>query len=703
MTTADSPDVFDQLREISRLTRGPEHEAAGRDRLVRFLDTYAGAGPELPIVDSLCARFGLYPYMSSNNSDQTGICEALAVEFHSPVSLEAEDFTFHAEQQRVYQRLMDGESLILSAPTSFGKSAIMDALIASNRWRNMVLVVPTIALIDETRRRVARFRRSYSIVTNPETEFGDRNIIIVTQERFLEIDNLPDIEFFMIDEFYKLSVSGPRDLRATLLNLAWNELRATGAQYYLIGPNIDGLDARLPAELHSQLLVTDFRTVAVDVEDRSSVEDQLADLQTLVAESAAPTLIFTGSPKKAEDLSRTLLAPPVPISEFTREVADWIGMHYDPEWALVTAIRKGIAVHSGPLPRSMQRIMVRLFNQGYVPLLVCTTTLIEGVNTAAKTVVIYEKKIDRQLIDFFTFSNIRGRAGRMFRHFVGRVVTYMAPPKASETTVDIPISSQSESASDAALIQLDFDTLEDEARERIHALYEQSDLSVDTIRRNKGLDPSLQIEAAKRMMQMSVSEIAVFTWTGLPALADARGTLEFAFDNLLMPFQRTGMNFSIMWGQLQNMRVNARSFPSIVAQQMQYKRSTESRSDVVTNIVRFQRNWMGFTIPSMIRGLQNIQAEVLEKRGMRPGNYEFLLREIEALYLPEGIAELEEFGLPIPLGLKLIELGLYGEDLQARMDSLISLAESPQVSSQLSTVERWVLDDVVNGLIGLST
>src|SRR3954447_19181287 len=122
MTTANGPDVFEQPPPISHFTRASEQESAGREMLVRFLDSYSGNTPELPIVDSLCARFGLYPYMSPASSFQTGICEALAVEFHSPAALEQDGFTFHAQQQKVYQRLMDGESVILSAPTSFGKS-----------------------------------------------------------------------------------------------------------------------------------------------------------------------------------------------------------------------------------------------------------------------------------------------------------------------------------------------------------------------------------------------------------------------------------------------------------------------------------------------------------------------------------------------------------------------------------------------------
>lgn len=701
MTTADNAGVFDQLRDISRYTRNAEQEQIGREMLVRFLDSYSGASPELPIVDSLCARFGLYPYMSRQPTTQTGAWEALAVEFHSPADLDQDGFTFHAEQQRVYQRLMDGENVILSAPTSFGKSAIMDALIASGKWRNMVLIVPTIALIDETRRRLIRFRSSYKVITHPDDDFDERNIIVMTQERFLEIDELPAIDFFMIDEFYKLSGAQQTDVRSTLLNLAWSQLRATGAQYYLIGPNIDSLDRRLPEDLHDKLVVTSFKTVAVDVEDRSHVEDQRADLLDYILENLdSSTLVFTGSPKKAEDLAVFLASEFEPATGLASEVANWLAKNYDAEWSLVAALRGGVAVHSGPLPRSVQRIMVRLFNSAQLPVLVCTSTLIEGVNTAAKTVVIFEKKIDSQLIDFFTFSNIRGRAGRMFRHYVGQVITYMPPPETDETTVDIPIVSQSENASDATLIQLDRASLNEEAKKRLEPIFDQRILSLAVIRRNKGLSPALQVEAAKALAEMSASELSLLTWSGAPTTEQARATLRFAFDHLLAPIQRRGFNFNMVWGQLQNCRVNAANFRALVDQQYGYRRKNQDRNDVIADVLRFQRNWMGFIIPSMLRGLQSIQAEILPEIGLTAGNYEYLLREIEALYLPAGVTDFEEYGLPIPLGLKLMDLGLRGEDQTTRTNVLASMMQSPQVVAQLTTVEQWIIQDVLEGLIG---
>ena len=51
-----------------------------------------------------------------------------------------------------------GRSVILSASTSFGKSLIVDAPMATGRFRNVVIVVSAIALIDETQRRRSGWR-----------------------------------------------------------------------------------------------------------------------------------------------------------------------------------------------------------------------------------------------------------------------------------------------------------------------------------------------------------------------------------------------------------------------------------------------------------------------------------------------------------------------------------------------------------------
>jgi hypothetical protein len=689
--------TFEQLKRISRYARVDGGESIGRDLLIRFLDTYV-SGDELEVVDALVARYGLYPYLSGGRT--YNVDEALALEFHSPEALRAEGFTFHEMQQRVYEKLMDGENVVLSAPTSFGKSVVIDALIASNKWSQIVILVPTLALIDETRRRVARFSSDYKVVTHPSQELGPRNVLVMTQERFLELDTLPEVDLFVIDEFYKLG-SGD-DRRRTLLNVAWRRLHETGAQYYMIGPNVDALAPDVGAELDEALLVTDFKTVSVDVEDRSEVVQQLADLLELVPTLEGASLVFTGSPAKAERLAADLAGVVVTPERmgFSSLVSQWMAENYDAGWSIPSSLARGVGVHSGPMPRSLQRIMIRLFNELDLSVLVCTSTLIEGVNTSAKNVIVFEKKIDGQLLDFFTFSNIRGRAGRMFRHYVGKVFTYSAPPDPTQTEVDIPIESQSETASLSTLIQLADDDLTDDSRERLRDIYAQSDLSLSTIKKNRGLNPERQIAVAIKLRNLSRAQASGLGWTGAPTNDQARAVLRIAFEDLLEPRQRRGMNFEMLWGKLQNVRSNRDDFSAMVDQQMIYARPGQTRTDIVEDVMRFQRNWMGFTIPSMIRGLQSIQKEIFSERDYPSGNYEFMLREIESQYLPNDFLELEEYGVPVPLALKLTSHGLNGTTVSELLDSLAVLMSDSRIVSQLTVVERWILEDVMVGLVG---
>ena len=91
-------DLFDQLRDISSIAVRPEREVEARERLVRLLDEHVGTGSERDIIDALCARLGLYPYMTPDREDLSA-WEAFAIELHSPPELADDRFTFHADQQ----------------------------------------------------------------------------------------------------------------------------------------------------------------------------------------------------------------------------------------------------------------------------------------------------------------------------------------------------------------------------------------------------------------------------------------------------------------------------------------------------------------------------------------------------------------------------------------------------------------------------
>lgn len=690
-----SANSFEELRNIAALARRPATEPAARESLVRYLAEQPSGieDDNQPVVNALLSQLGLFPYIVGRPSSTS---EQLALEYHVPQKHPNHDFVFHAEQKRVFDRLLDGHNVILSAPTSFGKSAILEAIVASGRWPRIAVIVPTNALIDETRRRINQLGTSYAVITHPSQQGSERCVFVLTQERFLELSTRPVVDLFVLDEFYKLQPSYADDGRAALLNMAWMQLRASGAQYYLIGPNIQSLSPALDEEIRDELLVSEFRTVVVDLEDRSAARNRKKDLLELASNLVGSALVFTSGPAKARTVGGWLASTRTfEHSERAIAAADWLRSNYDFAWDVPDLLRQGVGLHYGPLPRGIQRIMVRLFNENDIQMLVCTSTLIEGVNTAAESVIIYDKAIDNQTLDFFTFSNIRGRAGRMFRHFVGRVYTYLSPPDPEDVEVDIPIDTQSRLASLAALVQLDPANLTDEARARLRPIYAQDQLSIETIRANKGVDPLLQIDLASSLRSMSDSALQSFAWSGVPAAGQLRSVLEFAFDQLVSDRTRQYTSFDSVWAKLQANRSDPEDMTSVVDSQEPY---SKDRSKAVDDVFDFKRKWMTYQFPSILRTTQEIASEVLADRGLSSADYSVVVAQIESHYLPNFFVDLEDYGLPLPLALKLQKFGLGGESIDELLASLRFVSTSSQTRDLLSEFEFWVLDDVLLGL-----
>ena len=444
-----------------------DNDAAARQLLIRALHRRGALEAVAPVLDALARQFGLYPYVQAPL--ELGTAGRIAYELHRPLG--AEDLVFHAEQAEVYRLLNDGQNVVLSAPTSFGKSLITDAVIASGWFATVAVVVPTIALIDETRRRlVLRFGHEYKIVTHPSQRAAEKTIYVVTQERLLQLPDeaLERVGFFVIDEFYKLDMEEEED-RKCHLNQAFHRLLSTGAQFYLLGPRISSLAEGLPARLDFKFVRTEFETVVLDTEIREATPKDLFDQVVDVCRAlSGPTLLYVSSPRRAHQLARVLLQAGVSAKpgDFLTNAGEWVDKSYDRNWLVGRALKSGIGVHHGRIPRALAHHIVRLFNGGHLPFLIATSTLIEGVNTVAANVVIVDNTRGRnKKLDYFTYSNICGRSGRMFRHFVGKVVAFHTPPAKKESAVDIPAVSQKAGTSPALLIQLPWSELTAESRE----------------------------------------------------------------------------------------------------------------------------------------------------------------------------------------------------------------------------------------------
>ena len=315
----------------------------------------------------------------------------------------------------------------MSAPTSFGKSFVIDAFIAIKQPINVVILVPTVALADETRRRICRkFSHQYKIITTTDVELAEKNILVFPQERaFAYIDKLPSIDILIVDEFYKASTNFDLERSSTLLS-SMVELGKKAKQRYYLAPNIHEIEENVFTE-GMTFLRMDFKTVVTHAwrlyksrpknEDKQSFKTR--KLIELINTGIGKALIYTGTYKGIEEvttiLNRNLYNKD---SELLANFSDWLECNYGEKYILKDLVKHGIGIHNGQLHRSLSQIQIKLFEeQNGLDYLVSTSSIIEGVNTQAESVVLWSNKNGAHKIDYFTFRNIIGRAGRMFRYF----------------------------------------------------------------------------------------------------------------------------------------------------------------------------------------------------------------------------------------------------------------------------------------------
>lgn len=479
----DAAEIFERIFNASQMLIDDEKDQGASDIAIRLLDALknGAAAPEnRKSVEFLLKEVGLYTYISS--PDMTFLDKAIT-EVHR-VKLPHE-ITLHREQLRILHLLAKGKSIALSAPTAFGKSLLLDAHISRSCPGQVLVIQPTLALIDETRRRLSRnFGETYKIVTTQFQQTGKRNIFVLTPERYLSRNDIPEIDFLFIDEFYKYQ-SSEEDLRSPNYGLCIYRATAQAKQVFLAGPNITSIDFGPRWNEKIQFEQTSFRTVATDVFDRSEKGSAKSALQSdLVATCGQRNLVYSATPKSCNELALDLSTLPIArASTAAQSLAAWLEEEFTEHWSVPTLLRRGVGIHHGRLPRSIGQLIVRLFNDGHITCLFCTSTLIEGINTAAKNMFIFDKTIngDKEL-SYFDYQNLQGRAGRMMEHFIGNVYVYFTPPKREEKSVTADALRNPNQADPFVLFNIPKDAVTKEGSERKIEIIAQTKLSPQILR-----------------------------------------------------------------------------------------------------------------------------------------------------------------------------------------------------------------------------
>lgn len=690
------------LGAVNSLVNSQSTHDLGREMVIRCLAKKEWFPPGLmPLLESLVGSVGLIPYLSK---DVSTFGEQLLLEAHRTPPIGKVDF-FHTLQLQIYRELRAKRNVVLSATTSVGKSAIVDAIVASGDHRHLAIIVPTIALIDETRRRIIEtFGARYAIVTHP-TQISSRDqatVFVLTQERALNRDDLQDVTFFVIDEFYKLDLQMEKSTdRAVDLNLCFHKLSSNGAQFYLIGPHVDGVNGL--ASKHEFLFVpSHFSTIALDIVQYGLPRDggrREKKLIELCEKLTSPTLIFCQSPGSAKRAAETLLNVEglLPETDLTWSAVEWLEKEYPEEWVVTHALRRGVGIHHGSIPRALQQYMVKAFETGAIKFLICTSTLIEGVNTVAENVIIFDKRIKTTGIDYFTFRNIAGRAGRMRRYFVGKVYILEEQPEPDTCVIEVAVGTQSDSTPMSLLLDLEDDDLTPASKSRVESVTRETPLSAETLKANRKIPIETQHAIYEAIWRDPTLLGKPLAWRGMP---DSQQLL--AVCNLIFDYMDFGIlkGYQIFSGkQLQAALYSvekSKSLREVTDNFVAYRRRTDSVSDAVELSLRFLRKYVGYTFPQSLMAISHIQSDVFRKIGVEAGNYEFYATKAESLFLERGLFALDEYGIPPETAMRIAPVGREFPTLDSAIELVIRMDAR---GVDLTKFERDLINDLRASLV----
>lgn len=687
-----SDNIFEALFEAGEsLANGNREDPIAMEISIRLLE--ARRTKQMPdscyeVVELLAEECGLYPYI---DIDKFSVFSQVLIEAHS---LDFEDkILLHSKQMEVLLSLLAGENVILSAPTSFGKSLLIDAFISKREPKTIVMILPTIALIDETRRRIdRRFGGKYKIITST-SELYDSNqptVFILTQERFLQRTDIESIDLFFVDEFYKLDPSR-HDSRYEVLNIALYKGMPKSRQCFLAGPHINTISVGDGWKGNLKFIKTDYRTVTVNVLDRSEnsnlFETFIKDLKAVGDDSS---IVFTKSPASAMELAESIVSENVEYkTAFCSDFSDWISENYHKDWKVVRCINSGIATHHGRLPRSLGQLFVQNFDRKNIKLLICTSTLIEGVNTAASNVFVYDKQINRTDFDFFSFTNIRGRVGRMMRHFVGNVYLYHQPPQEVQTNVDVPVLSDPDGSTDYIVMNVEPSSLNDKGKQRQIELPASSGLSNEIIRDHGTLTVATLIELKNRILQVLDSDSSLLIWAGLPNKEQGIALAELIVPILQAKTERVGLHSAkqIRWAWQQ--LIISKGMPNFLRW---FSRTfyAEDQSNGVEEAFKFLQA-CEFKFGTYIMAIQDIVNFVSSSE---KANYEPFAAGLETWFKTPWIKQIDEAGIPIPLAERLAK---YLRSPQSVNEAFSQIRRLDLNSiSDLSEIDRYIIESSFN-------
>lgn len=377
-------------------------------------------------------------------------------------------------QKQLWDYLDNNNSVSFSAPTSAGKSFVLKQYIVkktiSNDKIKILYILPTRALINEAITELREYIKQHAtqeeilLTSIPTVKPTTKKVIyILTQERAdILINSETDIYFdlIVVDEAQQISSSQRgiilQDVLSELLTknpdvpiiFSCPFIKNTGffekifnkrilplqtndgtVIQNLISVNIANKQVKLNLLQKDKILELGKIDINVRKTSLPTRSDRLSFLAEKFTDSSSKSIIFANGPDDAEKIANKLydkIGQDIELDKPTQDLIDYTQKHLHKDFSLVLMLKRGIAFHYGNLPTIIRVGIEDIFKQpnGKIKYLICTSTLLEGVNLPAKNIFIESPKKGNQsgaIMSAHDFWNLAGRAGRLAKDLYGNI------------------------------------------------------------------------------------------------------------------------------------------------------------------------------------------------------------------------------------------------------------------------------------------
>ena len=382
------------------------------------------------------------------------------------------DVYFTKFQAKLWDSLVNRNNIAISAPTSAGKSFIIKKYISEiieKSERSIIYVVPTKALINQVSNDIKYLlgEKSHVFTTYRELDDSKPSIFVLTPERTLKIfqdDKFKEPRLVFLDEAHNIEDKSRGSVFENSLYRMVNKWPT--CQFVVAGPFIEQLSQSINSVANIELI--DHKSfsspvfqlkVALTLSPRnkrahykiasptgnilkgeidlksalySKAKNNKGDALAAIMGLFNPNdhnIIYAPRRYSAEKWAQKV-APVVGSNnpyivegadQKVKDLIEFLAEEVHPKYSLIRTLRLGVAYHHAGLPDIARQEIEELYSQSLIKNIVCTSTLVQGVNLPADRLIIINPKVDSNEMSNFEFFNLIGRAGRVSTKLYGEV------------------------------------------------------------------------------------------------------------------------------------------------------------------------------------------------------------------------------------------------------------------------------------------